>query len=224
MITHVEATRERDAHRRRQGRHRHRVGQGHRQGHGAAPRQGRRARSSSPSGRPTSWRRRAPSSTTLGDHEPRRRLRHPASATRSTRWSRRRSSGFGRVDGLDQQRADVPAARADRRGERARRRRLLHSGVKGTLWAMQAVYPHMRDAGLGPHRQLRVVDGHHRRHRLRRVQRVEGSDPRAHAHRRARVGDRRHRRERDRAGRRRRTTARPASRARATASSSRTAR
>ena len=53
------------------------------------------------------------------------------------------------------------------------------SGVKGTLWAMQAAYPHMRDAGLGAGRQLRVVDGDHGWQGLRGLQRVEGSDPRA---------------------------------------------
>ena len=123
-----------------------------------------------------------------------------------------------------QQRADVPAARADRRGDRARRRRLLHVGREGHAVGDAGRVPAHAATRVGPHRQLRVVDGHHRRPRLRRVQRVEGSDPRAHAHRGARVGGRRHRRQRDRAGGGRRTTARPASRARATASSSRTAR
>ena len=98
------------------------------------------------------------------------------------------------------------------------------SGVKGTLWAMQAVYPHMRDAGLGPHRELRVVDGHHRRQGVRRVQRVEGSGARADPHRGAGVGARRHRRQLHRTGRGRPPRRGRASRARATGSSSRTAR
>ena len=39
------------------------------------------------------------------------------------------------------------------------------SGVLGTLWAMQAVYPHMKERRVGSHRQLRVVDGSRRRRR-----------------------------------------------------------
>ena len=75
---------------------------------------------------------------------------------------------------------------------------------------MQAVYPHMQRQGWGRIVNFASSMGITGGARLRRVQRVEGSDPRAHAHRRARVGDRRHRRQRDRAGGGRRTTARPA--------------
>ena len=161
--------------------------------------------------------------TRLGRREPRRRVRHPGEGPdrRDGRADRRALRPRRRAH---QQRADVPAARADRRRERRRRRRVLPSGVKGPLWAMQAVYPHMKAQGLGSHRQLRVVDGHHRRHRFRRVQRVEGSDPRDHAHRGARMGRRRHHRQRDRAGRGDPSRRGRASRARAIASSSRTAR
>ena len=74
---------------------------------------------------------------------------------------------FGRVDGsINNAQTFRPLAPIADVSER-RRRRVLHSGVKGTLWAMQAVYPHMARAGLGPHRELRVVDGHHRRRRVR---------------------------------------------------------
>ena len=71
---------------------------------------------------------------------------------------------FGRVDGLDQQRADVPAARADRRRERRRRRRVLHVGREGHAVGDAGRVPAHEGAGVGSHRQLRVVDGHHRRH------------------------------------------------------------
>ena len=57
------------------------------------------------------------------------------------------------------------------------------SGVKGSLWAMQAVYPHMREQGFGSHRELRLVDGDHGRQGIRRVQRVEGGNPRVDPHR-----------------------------------------
>ncbi len=57
------------------------------------------------------------------------------------------------------------------------------SGVKGTLVGDASGLPAHPRAGMGSHRQLRVVDGHYRWCRVRRVQRVEGSDPRTHAHR-----------------------------------------
>ena len=152
-----------------------------------------------------------------------------SSASRTSVSSRhhgaRRDRRDGRGDGRalrsrrrhGQQRADVPADGTDRRRSSDEDVDVFYtSGVKGTLWAMQAVYPHMARAGLGSHRELRVVDGHHRWSRLRRVQRVEGGDPRAHPHRGARVGDGRHRRQLHRAGRRRPPRRRRASRARAT--------
>ena len=152
-----------DAHRRRQGRDRHRRGQGRRQGHGAAPRQGRRARSSSRSGSRSCWSRPAPSST--------------RSASR-TSVSSATSSERDQIDAMvaqtvervrprrrpHQQRADVPAAGADRRGHRTRRRRLLHVGRQGHALGDASRVPAHAATGLGPHRQLRVVDGHHRRH------------------------------------------------------------
>ena len=67
---------------------------------------------------------------------------------------------FGQRRRDRQQRADVPRQRADGRGRAPTTSTCsTESGVLGTLWAMQAVYPHMKAAGLGPHRQLRVVDG-----------------------------------------------------------------
>ena len=51
---------------------------------------------------------------------------------------------------VDQQRADLPAAR--RRSSEVTEQDVdvfYDSGVKGTLWAMQAVYPHMRAQGWG---------------------------------------------------------------------------
>ena len=62
---------------------------------------------------------------------------------------------------------------------------LNHGTVKGTLWAMQAARPHMKAQGWGRIVNFVSAAGHHRHGRLRRVQRVEGSDPRAHPHRRA---------------------------------------
>ena len=128
------------------------------------------------------------SSTSSGVDEPRCRVRHPADAIRSTRWSRRPSSASvastGSINNAQTFRPLAPIADVSERDVDV----FYDSGVKGTLWAMQAVYPHMQRAGLGSHRQLRVVDGHHRRRGLRGVQRVEGGDPRAHAHRGARVG------------------------------------
>ena len=100
-----------------------------------------------------------------------------------------------------QQRADVPADGADRRGHRTRPRRLLHVRRQGHALGDASGVPAHAAARAGAasstsHRRWAspAADG------FRRVQRVEGSDPRAHAYRGARVGDRRHRRQRDRAG------------------------
>ena len=76
------------------------------------------------------------------------------------------------------------------------------SGVKGSLWAMQAVYPHMRDQGWGRIVNFASSMGITGGKGFARVQRVEGGGPGADAHRGARVGARRHRRELHRARRR----------------------
>ena len=56
---------------------------------------------------------------------------------------------FGRVDGLINNaqtfRANMPVAEVSADDVEV----FYHSGVLGTLWAMQAVYPHMKDAGWG---------------------------------------------------------------------------
>ena len=104
----------------------------------------------------------------LGIANHRRRVRHPAARPRSTRWSRRRSNGSvastGSINNAQTFRPLAPIADVTEHDVDV----FYDSGVKGTLWAMQAVYPHMRRAGLGSHRQLRVVDGHHRRRRASR--------------------------------------------------------
>ena len=105
------------------------------------------------------------------------------SATRSTRWSRSTVDAFGRVDGLINNAqtfrplapiADVSDDDVDV---------FYTSGVKGTLWAMQAVYPHMKAQGWGRIVNFASSMGITGGTRVRGVQRVEGSDPRAHAHR-----------------------------------------
>ncbi len=117
----------------------------------------------------------------------RRRSASPTTASSATSSRTRPDRRDGRGDGralrprrrLDQQRADVPAALADRRGERTRRRRVLRLGREGHAVGDAGGVPAHARAGVGSHRQLRVVDGHHRRRGLRGVQRVEGGDPRA---------------------------------------------
>ena len=96
--------------------------------------------------------------------------------------------GFGRVDCLDQQRADVPATRADRGRDRTRPRHLLHVRRQGHALGDASRVPAHAGPGLGTRRQLRVVDGDHRRQGVRGLQRVEGGDPRADADRGARMG------------------------------------
>ena len=122
---------ERDARGRRQGRHRHRVGPGRRQGHGAAPRQGRRA------GRRRGVEGRAARRRDVRGARRARRRRTSAScatsrsATRSTRWSRRRSSGSaastGSINNAQTFRPLAPIAD----GERGRRRRVLRLRREG---------------------------------------------------------------------------------------------
>ena len=145
----------RDATRRRamhsvdgQGDRRHRLGPRRRLGHRAAPRPGRRARrgrgvEARPARRRGRRARRASAST--------------CSACASNIMERAEIDAmvaatverFGRVDGLVNNaqtfRPLAPMASVSAR----RRRRLLHSGVKGSLWAMQAVYPHMATQGWG---------------------------------------------------------------------------
>ena len=53
------------------------------------------------------------------------------------------------------------------------------SGVKGTLWAMQAVYPHMKAQGWGRIVNFASSMGITGGTGFARVQRVEGGDPRA---------------------------------------------
>ena len=66
-----------------------------------------------------------------------------------TRWSPRPSSGFGRVDCLiNNAQTFRPLASIAEVSERDLDV-FYTSGVKGTLWTMQAVYPHMRDQGWG---------------------------------------------------------------------------
>ena len=98
------------------------------------------------------------------------------------------------------------------------------SGVKGTLWAMQAVYPHMREQGWGRivnfASSMGITGGagfaayNASKEAVRALTRTAARE----------WARRRHRRERDRARPRPRITVRPRSRARATGSSSRTAR
>ena len=57
------------------------------------------------------------------------------------------------------------------------------SGVKGSLWAMQAVYPHMAAQGWGRIVNFASSMGITGGRGLRCLQRVEGGDPRAHPHR-----------------------------------------
>ena len=105
-------------------------------------------------------------------------LRH-AGAGRDRRDGRRDGRALRPRRRPHQQRPDVPAAGADRRGRRGRRRRLLHVRGQGHALGDAGGVPAHARPGLGAHRELRVVDGDHRRQRLRGVQRVEGGDPRA---------------------------------------------
>ena len=72
---------------------------------------------------------------------------------------------------------------------------LFDTGPKGTLWLMQAVFPHMRDQGwgrivtMGSNGALNGAAGYGP------YVGVEGGDPRPHPGRRPRVGHRRHHRE-----------------------------
>ena len=95
---------------------------------------------------------------------------------------------FGKVDGLVANAqtfrsvtplADVTAADMDL---------LFDTGPKGTLWGMQAVFPHMRDQGVGTHRHPGLSRRAARLHRVRAVRVGEGSNPRAHTCRGTRVG------------------------------------
>ncbi len=76
------------------------------------------------------------------------------------------------------------------------------SGVKGTLWTMQAAYPHMRDQGWGRivnfASSMGITGGTGFAAYNASKEAIRALD----AHRRARMGDGRHRRERDRTGRR----------------------
>ena len=62
------------------------------------------------------------------------------------------------------------------------------SGVKGSLWAMQAVHPHMQAAGWGRIVNFASAAGITGMRGYGRLQRVEGSHSGAHAHRGARMG------------------------------------
>ena len=129
--THVSYRRERDAHGRRQGRHRHRVGQGDRQGHGAAPRQGRGAgRGRRVEGR-RSWRETCAELDELGHHQPSASSATSSSRTRSTRWSRRPSSASAASTGSINNAQTFRPLVADGRGERAGRRRVLRLRREG---------------------------------------------------------------------------------------------
>ena len=102
---------------------------------------------------------------------------------------------FGRVDGLVANaqtfRSVTPFAEITEHDMDV----LLNTGPKGTLWGMQAVFPHMRDQGrgrivtMGSNAALLGAVGY------APVRVVEGGDPRAHPLRRARVGQVRHHRE-----------------------------
>ena len=108
---------------------------------------------------------------------------------------------FGRVDGLINNaqtfRPLAPIAEVTERDVDV----FYTSGVKGTLWAMQAVYPHMRDAGWGRivnfASSMGITGGTGFAAYNASKEAIRALD----AHRGARVGDRRHRRERDRARR-----------------------
>ena len=125
----------------------------------------------------------------LGVEQSRRRLRHPAARPDRRDGRRRRSSASAGSTASSTTRRrsgrSPPIAEVDEHDVDV----FYDLGREGHLVGDAGGVPAHEGAGLGSHRQLRVVDGHHRRDRIRRVQRVEGSDPRAHAHCGARVGD-----------------------------------
>ncbi len=75
------------------------------------------------------------------------------------------------------------------------------SGVKGTLWAMQAAYPHMRDQGWGRVVNFASSMGITGGKGFAAYNASKEAIRALHAHCSPRVGNGRHRRERDRAGR-----------------------
>ena len=149
---------------RRQGDHRHRLGPRRRPRHRAAPR-ARAARGSwSRSGSPSCSTRRVGELTGLGVDNLGVVYEHQGAGP-----DRRDGRGDGRAvrprRRHRQQRADLPAAGADGDRERRGRRRLLHVRREGLAVGDAGRVPAHGGAGLGSHRELRVVDGHHRRPR-----------------------------------------------------------
>ena len=85
----------------------------------------------------------------LGDHEPRSGVRHPTARPDRRDGRRRRSSASAgstaSINNAQTFRPLSPIAEVSERDVDV----FYDSGVKGTLWAMQAVYPHMRSQGWG---------------------------------------------------------------------------
>ena len=105
---------------------------------------------------------------------------------------------FGRVDGIINNaqtfRANAPVADVSADDVEV----FYRSGVLGTLWAMQAVYPHMKAAGWGRIVNFGSSMGRVGGEGFGAYNASKEGDPRAVAHRGSRVGRRRDHRERDR--------------------------
>ena len=143
-LRHDDRRRRRD----RQGRDPHRCLPGHRSGPGAAPR---------PAGAPTSWSpgagpsvsRPCPtSSTALGAEHLALVVDVADRRAASTSWPRT-VERFGRVDGLVANAQTFRSVTPLEDVTEADMDLLFDTGPKGTLWLMQAVFPHMRDQGWG---------------------------------------------------------------------------
>ena len=95
---------------------------------------------------------------------------------------------FGRVDGLinnaQRFRPSAPLTEVTEHDLDV----FYDSGVKGTLWGMQAVHPHMKAQGWGRVINFASAAGIAGLSGLRRVQRVEGGHPGPHPHRGAASG------------------------------------
>src|SRR5262249_17522109 len=100
---------------------------------------------------------------------------------------------FGRVDGLVNNAMTLPAPQALEHPTAHILDNSLVPGVQGTLWAMQAVYRHMKRTGWGRIVNVGSLSELDRVQWHGRVRRRQGGDPLVDPNRGARVGGRRDR-------------------------------
>ena len=102
---------------------------------------------------------------------------------------------FGRIDGLVANAQTFRSVTPLEEVTEADMDLLLDTGPKGTLWLMQAVFPHMRDQGWGRIVTMGSNGALNGAGRLRALRRFQGGDPGPDACGRPGVGPPRHRRE-----------------------------